>query len=59
MFKEKKYTIIKSAISKELSDFIYNYFLLKRKVARTYFDLKFISPFTEYFGALQKGLPFI
>jgi len=50
MFKEKKYTIIKSAISKELSDFIYNYFLLKRKVARTYFDLKFISPFTEYFG---------
>ena len=50
MFKEKKYTIIKSAISKELSDFVYNYFLLKRKVARTYFDLKFISPFTEFFG---------
>ena len=50
MFKEKKYTVIKSAISKELSDFVYSYFLLKRKVARTYFDLKFISPFTEYFG---------
>jgi len=40
MFKEKKYTVIKSAISKELSDFVYSYFLLKRKVARTYFDLK-------------------
>jgi hypothetical protein len=50
MFKEKKYTVIKSAISKELSNFIYNYFLLKRKVARTYFDQKFISPFTQYFG---------
>ena len=50
MFKEKKYIIIKSAISKELSDFVYNYFLLKRKVAKTYFDEKYITPFTEYFG---------
>ena len=30
-FKEQKYTVIKSAISKELADFAYQYLLLKRK----------------------------
>jgi hypothetical protein len=49
-FKLKKYKIIKKAISKDLSLFVYNYFLLKRQVAKTLFDNRFISPFTEYFG---------
>ena len=49
-FKNKKYIIIKNAISKELADFSYQYFLLKRKVAKTLFDTKYISQFTEYFG---------
>lgn len=49
-FKKNKYVIIKSAISKELANFIFEYFLLKRKVARTMFDSKYISQFTEYFG---------
>jgi hypothetical protein len=49
-FKKNKYTVIKKAISLELSKFIYDYFLLKRKVARTYFDTSFISPFTTDFG---------
>jgi hypothetical protein len=49
-FKKKKYIIIKKAISEELADFIYKYFFLKRMVARTLFDTKFISPFTKYFG---------
>lgn len=49
-FKNKKYTIIKNVISKELADFIYQYILLKRKVARTMFDNNYISQFTEYFG---------
>ena len=30
MFKEKKYTVIKKAISFELANFAFNYFLLKR-----------------------------
>ena len=50
MFKDKKYVIIKEAISKELAAFIYKYFLLKRDVAQTFFDSRYISPFTEYFG---------
>ena len=49
-FKEKKFTIIKNAISKELADFCYNYFLMKRQVAMTMFDTRYISQFTEYFG---------
>ena len=48
-FNEKKYTVVKSAISRELADFIYKYFSLKRKAVRYLFDEKYISPFrTEY-----------
>ena len=49
-FKKDKYQVIKSAISTELADFCYQYFLNKRKVARYLFDEKYISGFTEYFG---------
>ena len=30
IFKTQKYQVIKNAISKELANFIFNYFLLKR-----------------------------
>ena len=49
-FKQHKYTIIKSAISKELADFSYEYLLLKRKVARTLFDTNWIPPFETMLG---------
>ena len=49
-FKKNNYQVIKSAISKELADFCYQYFLNKRAVARHLFDERFISPFTDYFG---------
>ena len=49
-FKDKKYTVVKSAISKEKSDFIFKYFLLKRKVARYLFDNSYMSPFREDWG---------
>ena len=39
----KTYKIIKQAISKELADFTYQYFLLKRSVARKYFDERYIN----------------
>jgi len=44
------YKIIKQAISKELAEFVYSYFLNKRKVARRFFDDRYISPFTTEFG---------
>jgi len=49
-FKKDKYQVIKGAVSKELADFCYQYFLNKREVARYLFDEKYISQFTEYFG---------
>jgi len=49
-FKNNKYIIVKNAISEELSDFAYKYFLLKRQVAETFFNSKYISPFEEMYG---------
>jgi hypothetical protein len=49
-FKKNKYKVLKGAISKELAQFCYTYFLNKRAVARVMFDSKYISPYTEYFG---------
>jgi len=49
-FEKNKYQIIKGAISTELADFCYQYFLNKREVARHLFDENYISQFTQYFG---------
>ena len=49
-FKKNNYQVIKGCISKELASFIYDYFLLKRKVARKFFDTRYISPFTTEWG---------
>jgi len=49
-FKKNHFFVIKEAISKELAGFIYNYFLIKRQVARTMFDTRYISPFTTEWG---------
>ena len=47
-FKKNKYTVLKNAISQEIAEFVYKYFLNKREVARFLFDQKYLSPFTEY-----------
>jgi len=49
-FKKNKYKLIKKEISKELSLFIYNYFLMKRQVCKTLFEQRYISPFETLFG---------
>jgi hypothetical protein len=49
-FKKNKYTIIRKAISKDLAIFIYNYFLIKRQVAQTLFNTRYVSPFETMFG---------
>jgi len=49
-FKKKKYFVCKQVISKEMSNFLHQYLLLKRHVAYTMFNEKFISHFTSYFG---------
>ena len=49
-FKEKHFFVIKNAISKDVANFVYNYFLMKRRIARTFFDTRFISPYTQEWG---------
>ena len=49
-FKKNKYIVIKEAVPKDIAEFVYNYFLLKRTVARTLFDQRYISQFTEEWG---------
>ena len=49
-FKKNNYQVIRGCISKELADFVYNYFLLKRKVVRKFFDMRYISPFATEWG---------
>jgi len=50
MFKKNKFKIIKKAISKDLTLFVYNYFLMKRQVAKTLLEKRYISPFETMFG---------
>ena len=49
-FKKNKYTVLKKAISPQLAKFVFQYFLLKRQVARTFFDKRYISQFTNEWG---------
>jgi hypothetical protein len=49
-FIQNKYTILNQAISTELAKFLTEYFLLKRQVAKTMFDEKYISQYTTEFG---------
>jgi hypothetical protein len=58
MFKEKKYTVIRKAISYELANFGYNYLLLKRDAVKWMQDNNYISMFTPGFGTWEdKQIP--
>ena len=58
MFKEKKYTVIKKAISYELANFAYNYLLLKREAVKFMLNSNYISKFTPGFGTWEdKQIP--
>jgi len=49
-FQKNHYLVIKQAINKELANFLYNYFSIKKDVAYTVLHSGFVSPYTEYFG---------
>jgi len=50
IFKRKKYQIIKKAITKDMANFIYGYFMMKRRVTKKFLDDRYISPFEEGWG---------
>ena len=53
MFKDKKYLVIKKAISFELANFAFNYLLLKRDAVKWMQDTNYISKFTPGFGTWE------
>ena len=50
MFKKKKYTIIRQAISKDLAAFVANYFLMQKQVYDTCKAARYFSPFETILG---------
>ena len=58
MFKEKKYTVIRNAISYELANFAFNYLLLKRDAVAWMHKNNYLSEFTPGFGSWkEKQIP--
>ena len=47
---KNNYKVIREVISKDLANFIYSYFLMKRSVARKMYDDRYISPFNYDHG---------
>ena len=50
MFKKKKYTIIRKAISEDLASFLANYFLMQKQVYETCRKTRYFSPFENIIG---------
>jgi len=50
MFKKKKYTVIRQAISKDLAGFVANYFMMQKQVYDTCKNARYISPFENIIG---------
>jgi hypothetical protein len=54
-FKKNKYVVIKQAIDKDLSLFLYNYLIMKRQVFDTCLKTRYISPFEKILGTWEDG----
>jgi hypothetical protein len=52
-FKKNKYIVIKKAIDLKLAEFISKYFLLKRKVAKTLIQSKYVSTMNYDYGTWE------
>ena len=50
MFKKKKYTVIRQAISKDLAAFVANYFMMQKQVYDTCRKTRYFSPFENILG---------
>lgn len=49
-FKKNNYCVVKNAISKELSEFLFNYFYLKRQVAFTLYTKNYLPMESNFMG---------
>jgi len=53
-FKKNKYTVIKKAISKDLAEYLANYFAMKKQVYDTCRETRYVSPFETMYGFYEK-----
>jgi len=53
MFKKKKYTVIRQAISKDLAAFVANYFCMQKQVYDTCRNARYFSPFENIIGSYE------
>ena len=53
MFKKKKYTIIRQAISKDLASFVANYFSMQKQVYDSCKAARYFSPFETILGEYE------
>jgi len=56
MFKKDKYCVIRQAISKDLTTFIYNYLLMKKQVYDTCLKSRYISPYEILLGGMREQM---
>ena len=54
-FKKNHFLVIKEAIDPKIAEFVYNYFLMKRQVAKTLMDFRYINPFNDDYGTWGDG----
>jgi hypothetical protein len=54
-FDKNNYIVIKQALEPEIAQFVFNYFLLKRQVAKTFFETRYISPIMTEHGVFGDG----
>jgi len=54
MFKKKKYTVIRQAISKDLAAFVANYFCMQKQVFDTCRAARYFSPFENIIGQYEE-----
>ena len=49
-FKEKHFLVIKQAIDTKVAEFVFNYFMMKRQVAKTFYKERYINAHTHEWG---------
>jgi len=54
-FKKNKYVVIREAVSKDLAEFIYNYFLMKKQVYDTCLKSRYLSPYEKLLGVYESS----
>ena len=55
-FKKNKYAVIKKAISKDLAEFVANYFSMQKQVYDTCIQDRYLSPFENMIGYYETEL---